>query len=381
MRRPLTQPRARRLGVVVVGQTPPPFHGQAVMIEALLRGSYDQIVVHHVRMAFSREIDEIGTLTLGKVTHLFGLVARIAYARLRFRAPILYYPPAGPRLIPVGRDIVVLLLTRWMFRRVVFHFHAAGVSELRGLLSAPFRWLYDRAYGRPDMAIALSDVSPPDGTRLQARRIKVVPYGIEDRAAALVPQVEAKSCGERILYVGAIRRSKGILVLLEAFANLAREFDSAQLVLVGQFRSPVFQEEVAELLGRLRIAGRVLLPGEMTGTDKDQAFLHASVFCYPTYFEAESLPVAVLEAMNFALPVVATRWRGIPSLIEDGITGLLVPPRDSQAILDGLRRMLADPPAARRMGHLGRERYLAHHTLRQYRHGVEQAICSADERS
>ena len=68
--------------------------------------------------------------------------------------------------------------------------------------------------------------------------------------------------------------------------------------------------------------------GTRTGTRQGRCFLDSDVFCYPTHFESETFGLVLLEAMQFELPIVATRWRGVPSSVEDGENGFLVPVRD-----------------------------------------------------
>ena len=119
-----------RKHVLVVGQTPPPVNGQAVMIQELLDGKYAGIVLHHVRLNFSRSIDEVGSFQVRKLFVLLRTLIDIVIGRLQSQAQVLYYPPAGPMFNPVIRDIFLLIGTRWLFRHTVFHFHAAGLPEI-----------------------------------------------------------------------------------------------------------------------------------------------------------------------------------------------------------------------------------------------------------
>ena len=92
-----------------------------------------------------------GKFRLHKLAHLAGIVPRILWARLRTGSTVLYYPPAGPDLVPALRDLVILLSTRWAFRHTVFHFHAGGLCELYPRLNRPLKWLFRQAYGQPDL--------------------------------------------------------------------------------------------------------------------------------------------------------------------------------------------------------------------------------------
>ena len=166
--------------ILVVGQTPPPHVGQFIMIETMLHGKYQHLQFHHVRMAFSESVAEIGGFQLSKVWHLFQVISQIWLIWWHYRPQILYYPPAGPHSVPIYRDIIILLATRWLFPRVIFHFHAGGISERYLQLPTVLRGLAWLAYGRADVGIRLADQTPLDTTALHLHRDVVIPYGIDD---------------------------------------------------------------------------------------------------------------------------------------------------------------------------------------------------------
>jgi glycosyltransferase involved in cell wall biosynthesis len=98
--------------------------------------------------------------------------------------------------------------------------------------------------------------------------------------------------------------------------------------------------------------------GVQTGVQKYQTFNEADIFCFPTFFEAETFGLVALEAMQFKLPVVATRWRGVPSVVEDQVSGFLVPPRDAKSMADKLEILINDQKLRENMGKQGRRIYL-----------------------
>jgi hypothetical protein len=130
------------ISIIAVAQTPPPFHGQAVMNQHLLEGEYSEIQFHHVRMAFSDDIQEVGTFRWKKILHLVQVFFHTVIMRFRTGSQILYYPPASPNMVPFLRDCVLLIGTRWL-----------GESGLRAKWRKPgivmlhrFRRLMHRAY-------------------------------------------------------------------------------------------------------------------------------------------------------------------------------------------------------------------------------------------
>jgi glycosyltransferase involved in cell wall biosynthesis len=369
----MTRERRSRPTILVVGQTPPPFGGQAVMIEALLQGRYERIVLAHVRMAFSREMSDVGKVQASKLGHLLSVIASIYRQRLRTGARTLYYPPAGPDRVPMYRDLAILLSTRWLFEHTVWHFHGSGLSELYPRLSWPVRWLFRRAYFHPDAAIRISASSPPDGAALEARREYVIPNGVAD-LSLLADPVRRALGAPRLLFVGVLRESKGARVLLEALAILAGRSIPFEADLMGRFESQQFEAEIRHYAADHGLDGCVHFLGVRSGGDKARAYAAADIFCFPSFFESENFPVVLLEAMQFRLPVVATAWRGIPSLVRDGETGLLVPIKDPLAVADAVQRLIADPALAQRMGAAGRGLYERQYTIDAFHRRMEQAL-------
>src|SRR5215218_10305544 len=87
--------------VLVVGQTPPPYGGQALMIEHLVRARFDRIDTHHIRLAFSASMASVGRAEFRKVWHLLSVLVRASRFRLAHRIDVLWFAPAGPNAIPV----------------------------------------------------------------------------------------------------------------------------------------------------------------------------------------------------------------------------------------------------------------------------------------
>jgi hypothetical protein len=119
----------RKLSVLVVGQTPPPFGGQSIMIQKLLEGHYDLVHLYHVRMAFSGNMGEVGSFKFRKIIELLKVIINITKSFLQHRPDILLYHPSGPNFWPILRDIAVLISTRWLFPKTIFVFRAGGLGE------------------------------------------------------------------------------------------------------------------------------------------------------------------------------------------------------------------------------------------------------------
>ena len=157
-----------------------------------------------------------------------------------------------------------------------------------------------------------------------------------------------------VLFVGRITRQKGVPVLLRAAASLE---PSAQLVLcAGAPDTPELGNEVSALVEELRESrdGVIWIPEMLPRGDIVQLLTHATVFACPSVYEP--LGIVNLEAMACGTAVVASRVGGIPEVVADGETGLLVPPDDPSALASALNSLLGDPGQASAMGRAGRTR-------------------------
>jgi len=347
--------------VLVVGQTPPPYLGQPIMLERLLKSNIADVELRHLRMTLSGDANEVGRFRWGKVLSLAPIVLRILWARIVGGVNILYYPPAGPNRVTMFRDFALLLPTRFLFSKTIFHFHASGLTEMYAGLPTWQRWLFRRAYFHPDAAIRLSDLTPEDARGVQARREYVIANGIDDPCPAGPPAKSnlpvSKARPLRLLFVAMLRESKGVLVLIEAAAQLKAEGVPFHLEIMGQFISPEFDERVHARVAELGLKEQITFLGMLTGDAKFAAYGRADIFCMPTFYECEAFPVVLLEAMAYGLPIVATEWRGIPSIVTDGESGFLVATKDPTAVADRLALLAEDADLRDQMGRNARKRF------------------------
>ena len=229
----------------------------------------------------------------------------------------------------------------------------------RALLSMQARWERLNAR-RADVVIAPSRYSADVARReygVAAQQIVVVPEPIElERWTALFAAAAPRPRGgPAILCVARMYPRKRIGDLLEASARLRRRIPGARVRIVG--KGPEW-EDVVRLHGTLGLGETVALLGDVSRERLAEEYVGADIFCLPSV--QESFGIVFLEAMAAGLPVVACRAAAIPEVVEDGVTGLLVPPRDPAGLAGALEALAADPGRARAMGDAGRRRVAAY---------------------
>ncbi len=148
----------------------------------------------------------------------------------------------------------------------------------------------------------------------------------------------------RFLFLGQLVERKGIHVLVEAFSRVTAPADL--LIVGGNWADPGFPQEIRQQVARLGLSDRVFL--EDHRSDAPALLDDCDVFVLPSLSDAR--PRVIIEAMYLGKPVVSTRVGGIPALVHEGTTGLLVPPSDAEALADALDALASDPGLRTRLG-------------------------------
>jgi glycosyltransferase involved in cell wall biosynthesis len=372
--------------LLVFAHTPPPHHGQSYMVGQMLegfggdrrndgkkeqRGSEFGIECYHVNARLSKAIHDIGGFHPRKLLLLLGYCAQAIWCRLRYGVTNFYYVPAPGQRGALYRDWVVMLLCRPFFKRIIFHWHAAGLTEWVQETPQLLRWITQRLLGRPDLSIVLSGYNRRDGEWLRSRNVEIVHNGIPDPCPGFENEIQPRRVARteargkltagkaldgqersragtdpemiKLLYLSHCSREKGLFDALEAVAlgNTQMELAGSplryRLTVAGKFINAAERAEFdvriakSDLKFQRQVDGRCLIEpaieyvGFLEGANKSRALAESDCLCFPTYFHAESFGLVIIEAMAFGLPVVTTRWRSIPDLFADGYPGLVHP--------------------------------------------------------
>jgi glycosyltransferase involved in cell wall biosynthesis len=370
--------RNKKVKLLIIGQTPPPFLGQMLSIESLVKAQYRGIRVFHTRLNYSQTTAQIGKVSVRKLFHLLRVIIESSYKILRHRIDVIYYPP-GADTVPILRDVATLLVLRLFRRKLILVFHASGLSQRVSAWQGILAWLFKKAFFFPDAAVQKSSLNPPDGEFIEARAIYTVPNGWQDqferfrkrKAINLVPV---------ILFVGLIREDKGVEVLIEAARMLKARGRKFRVQLVGEFSSEEYQQELLSDVSDKGLEQCVEFCGRKLGDEKWAHYRGADIFCFPTHYSSESFGNVLVEAMMFELPVVSTNWRGVPGIVDEGVTGFLTEIKDSAAIARRLGTLLDDDELRRTMGREGRERYLEKFTVETYVENTEAVVLEVAHR-
>lgn len=228
-------------------------------------------------------------------------------------------------------NILVRLATLGMRARIVL---CERTDPTKHRLDAVWRLLRRLTYPLADALVVQTNALLAWGAAvmLGRARVHVVPNPARNMDPFARKPRDSARC---IASVGRLYPEKGFDLLVEAFADLAGDFPGWRLVIAGDGAERDRLTGLAHARGiaeRVRLAGWVAEPGELLA--------EASMFVMSSHYEG--FPNALLEAMACALPVISTASVGSMELISDGVNGLLVPPNDRAALVQAMRRVMAD---------------------------------------
>lgn len=257
------------------------------------------------------------------------------------------------------RDIVYLALAKAMGKRVVYQVHGGALPQVffqgRPLLTGLLR----RVLRAADSVVLLAQCELQGYRSFDpALSLEVIPNAIEagadDGARPLAP---ARPLA--LAYVGRLAENKGLLDLLDALQLVRAAGVQVSLSLAG---SGPLEATLRARIATLGLQQEVRLLGPVFGAEKDAVWRDADLFCFPTYHQ-EGLPYALLESMAARTPVLVCPVGAIADVMQDGVHGVFLPPRDPQALADAIVRLDADRALLQRMGQACRERIESAYTV------------------
>lgn len=304
-----------------------------------LRGDGDLLGVLRLRGRFKRIDPDAVILTKSKEYWLGGLAARLAGVdRICFR-------------IGIDRPVQRNVKYRLLFGRICDTFIVNAASVKAKLLEAPF--ISEDRVAVIRNGVAADGPSPT--------------YGNPD--PGFLRAIGAPEGAAVVGATGRLAKQKGFDVLLEAFDRVRRDCPQAFLVIAGEGHE---RADLARRIKRLGLAGCVSMPGFVE--DMNSFYSALSLFALPSRFEG--MPNVLLEAMAAGLPVVASDVSGVGELVEDGITGCLVPAENSGRLAEVISDLLGSKERRKALGARARETVKAEFSVERMVGQLEALLAS-----
>lgn len=349
--------------ILFILHIPPPVHGAAMVGQYIKESKLinENFECRYLNLGTSISVDEIGKGGFLKLKRYLILLWRTIFVLGGFK-PDLVYLTLTAKGVGFYKDAVVAIIAKLFGKKIVYHFHNKGVSTRQK------NWfdnvLYKIVFRNASVILLSKHLYYDIKKYVKIEKVHYCHNGIPGEAH-FKEDVEADKMAPQLLFLSNLIISKGILVVLKACKILKNNNTSFTCLFIGgegDMNAQEFNQEVRNL----GLEKEVKYGGRKYGKDKAKVYKSSDIFLLPTFYENECFPLVLLEAMDFGLPVISTKEAGIPDILEDGITGFLIPKQNEITLAEKLEFLLKNEKLRETMGENGRKRFVANFTIEAF---------------
>jgi glycosyltransferase involved in cell wall biosynthesis len=362
--------------LLLIMQLPPPTHGASLQNKLIadnpmLKSAYQ---VDLINLQFNPSFQTIGRFGLYKLLKSGGYLLKIFFKLFfnRYKLTVFTLSTQGYALI---RDLIYCRCIRLFHVPLVLHLHGYGYRQIsRKPLIKMLGSCFRNSYVIQHSPLLFEDIKP----WVHLKQVYFIANGIlEELTTAEVPNLLQERKSQKkipiVLFLSAIDPNKGFDILLKAAALLKKEKTPPfRLVFAGYFANATTEKHFYQLVNDLKLADIVEYAGFVSGQNKKHWLSQSAMLVFPTLREA--FGNVIVEAMQFALPVIASAEGSIPEIIENNYTGYLCRKGNSAEFAEKIKLLLENPDLRQSLGENGRKKYLQFYTLTRYHENFAKTI-------
>ena len=245
------------------------------------------------------------------------------------------------------RKAIFIYIAKFFHKKVVWHMHAGRFA----VFYQQHRYAVRKVVNKSDVIIALSEYwKEYFKNEFPTKRVEIIKNVIS------APRVHKQQTGYfTLLFLGLLGKNKGIYDLLECIRDHKVEFQGKLKLYIGGNGEI---EQVKQLIKEYGIADITIFEGWVSGDKKIELLNKSDVYILPSY--KEGLPISILEAMSYEMPIISTPVGGIPEIVSNGENGYLVEPGNKEDIYKAIISLLNDSDLRNRMGSVSLSRVGEH---------------------
>lgn len=358
--------------ILFILHIPPPVHGsslvgQSIMNSSLINNSFN---CRYINLLVSRIMNETGKPSSMKVFRFVGVWFKLLLEVIKHKPDVCYLAltASGAAFF---KDVLLVMLLRVFRIKRVYHLHNKGVGKNNN--STIYSFFYRFVFKNADIILLSNQLYSDIEAFVPTSHVYICPNGIEDIISNGKEQKVKHEKPVKIIFLSNLIKSKGVFTLLDACSILQQkgiEFECDFIGAEGDIDASQFSEAVNEK--HLEIKVKYL--GKKFGEEKQKIFTSAEIFAFPT--SNDCFPLVLLEAMSAGLAVVSTFEGGIPDIIEDGITGFLLPENNAISLAEKLELLIKNPILRQQLGQAGRVRFENEFTIGKFEQRLDNILHS-----
>lgn len=356
--------------ILFIMQLYPPKHGASTAGEIVKASQLinDKFECDYIRIS---TIPLNGGWGLKKVFIFIRLYYNVICLLLKNKYDLVYLAPtaAGYKFY---KDFVLCITSKLFCKKVIYHFHNKGISVNKFV--PPFLM---RNYFKDVDVILSSPLLKFDISKyVSDDHILYCPYGIPDDKP-ISYEKENQKCN--IIFFANMIIEKGVFDLLNACWILDKKGIEFKCNFVGAWYD-VKETDFIRFIEEHNLKGKVFFLGPQYGEDKNKVLANADIFAFPTFYSDECFPLGILEALRWNLPVITTPEGAISEIIENGITGYLVPQRNVELFAEKIELLIKNPILRQQLGEAGRHKYEQEYTLAKFEERIAGILLKVIEK-
>lgn len=355
---------------------PPPIHGPAIVGEYIKNSEVinEAFDIEYINLQTSRNLSHIGKGVLTKLSIFINLYWQVLKALLKNRYDYCYLTinAHGPAFY---KEIIVVVLLKLFGLKTIYYYHMKGVKRFQD------QWLPDKLYRFQFWKARTIQLSPLvyfDIAKYVPRDkvffcIEGIPDFTRKNVDKLIELRLEKNTPE-LLFLSNMMKAKGVEVLLEACKLLHLKGINFKMTFIGGIVD-IRENDFNAFVDEHDLKDKVEYVGPKYGSDKHSYFEQVDLFIHPTFNDVQ--PLTILEAMQYGLPVISTDEGTIADMVEDGVSGYIVPKADPNTLANRIEHLIKSKALRQEMSRAARKRYEQRFTLEKFEQNFIKAMKQA----
>ncbi len=348
--------------VLFVMQMPPPVHGASIMGKyirdsELINSNFE---CHYINPSMAKDVGDLAKISFRKILLFPKLLYNITKVVKRTKPDLCYFTPASGKK-GFYKSFLIVTWLKVLNQKIVLHFHNKGISRRKSDLLDSF--LFKSFFKEVKLIILSSYLYPEFEEYVDFDNVSICANGIPSSVSER-KWIEKKD-KFNMLFLSNMIAEKGVWLLLESCKLLKDKGYIFECNFVGKW-SMIQEKDFNEKVEVYGLGGFVRAHGAKYGNDKREYFEKADIFIFPTFYENETFGLVLLEAMEYGIPCISTYEGGIPDVVENGKTGILIKEKNANMLASEISHLMNNEDLRLELGKNGRKAFKEKFTLKKF---------------